>query len=94
MEYRLSTPEGRDLYTLRKKTPKPVFGIITSRLGFSQFSLRGLENVRAKWRLVTMARNITRTFALGIAKKRERGAGYREGGPKRTIFDTKSAAQC
>jgi hypothetical protein len=33
-------------------------------LGFRQFLLRGLENVRNKWRLVTMAWNIKRIFAL------------------------------
>ena len=67
MEYRLNTPEGRDLYALRKQTPEPVFGIIKSVLGFRQFSLRGLENVRAEWTLVTMAWNVKRMFALNVA---------------------------
>jgi len=30
MAHRLKTPEGRDLYALRKQTPEPVFGIIKS----------------------------------------------------------------
>jgi len=42
MAHRLKTPEGRDLYALRKQTPEPVFGIIKAVLGFRQFSLRGL----------------------------------------------------
>jgi hypothetical protein len=33
-------------------------------LGFRQFLLRGLENVRNEWSLVTMAWNIKRIFAL------------------------------
>src|SRR6201995_3414586 len=37
MAHRLKTPEGRQLYALRKQTPEPVFGIIKSELGFSQF---------------------------------------------------------
>src|ERR1700757_3723998 len=43
---------------------EPVFGIIKSVMGFRQFSLRGLDNVRGEWSLVTMAWNIKRTFAL------------------------------
>lgn len=64
MTHRLKTPEGRDLYALRKQTPEPVFGIIESVLGFRQFALRGLEKVRGEWSLVTMAWNVKRMFAL------------------------------
>jgi transposase len=64
MAHRLKTPEGRALYALRKQTPEPVFGIIKSALGFRQFSLRGLENVRGEWSLVTMAWNLKRMFTL------------------------------
>jgi transposase len=67
MAHRLNTPEGRELYALRKQTPEPVFGIIKSVLGFRQFFLRGLENVRGEWSLVTMAWNIKRIFALAPA---------------------------
>jgi hypothetical protein len=58
MAHRLKTPEGKKLYALRKHTPEPVFGIIKSVLGFRQFMLRGLDNVRGEWSLVTMAWNI------------------------------------
>jgi transposase len=64
MRYRLKTPEGRALYALRKQTPEPVFGIIKSTLGFRQFLLRGLENVKGEWSLVTMSWNLKRMFAL------------------------------
>jgi transposase len=64
MAQRLKTSEGRALYALRKQTPEPVFGIIKSAMGFRQFLLRGLEKVRAEWRLVTMAWNIKRMFVL------------------------------
>jgi transposase len=67
MAHRLETPEGRKLYALRKQTPEPVFGIIKSALGFRQFLLRGLENVRGEWSLVTMAWNIKRIFAVSNA---------------------------
>jgi hypothetical protein len=64
MVHRLKTPEGRKLYAQRKHTPEPVFGIIKSVLGFRQFLLRGLDQVRGEWNLVTMAWNLKRIFAL------------------------------
>ncbi len=67
MVHRLQTKAGKALYALRKQMPEPVFGIIKSVLGFRQFSLRGLENVRGEWKLVTMAWNIKRLFALAGA---------------------------
>lgn len=67
MAYKLKTPAGKKLYALRKHTPEPVFGIIKAVLGFRQFSLRGLDNVRGEWNLVTMAWNIKRMFALAAA---------------------------
>jgi transposase len=64
MAHRLKTPEGKQLYALRKQVPEPVFGIIKSVLGFRQFLLRGLDCVRGEWSLVTMAWNLKRMFAL------------------------------
>lgn len=64
MAHRLRTPEGKKLYGLRKQTPEPVFGIIKSVMGFRQFLLRGLDNVQGEWRLVTLAWNMKRMFAL------------------------------
>jgi hypothetical protein len=64
MAHRLATPEGRQIYALRKHTPEPVFGIIKSVMGFRQFSLRGLQNVKGEWNLVTLAWNVKRLFAL------------------------------
>jgi transposase len=67
MAHRLRTPEGRALYAQRKHTPEPVFGIIKAVLGFRQFLLRGLDAVRGEWRLVTLAWNLKRMFALDLA---------------------------
>jgi transposase len=64
MAHRLKTPEGKALYALRKQVPEPVFGIIKSVLGFRQFLLRGLNQVRGEWNLVTMAWNMKRIFTL------------------------------
>ena len=64
MAHRLKTPEGKKLYGLRKQTAEPVFGIIKSVLGFRQFLLRGLDNVRGERSLVTMAWNMKWMFVL------------------------------
>ncbi|MGH8167136.1 MAG: IS1182 family transposase [Woeseiaceae bacterium] len=64
MAHRLKTPEGKALYALRKQTPEPVFGIIKSVMGFDQFLLRGFDNAKGEWNLVTMSWNIKRMFAL------------------------------
>ena len=64
MKQRLKTLAGRALYGLRKQTVETVFGILKAVLGFRQFLLRGLDNVRAEWALVTMAWNIRRMAVL------------------------------
>jgi hypothetical protein len=64
MAHRLKTARGRQPYALRKQTPEPVFGIIKSVMGYRQSLLRGLENVKGEWNLVTMSWNIKRMFAL------------------------------
>jgi transposase len=70
MAHRLRTPQGKKLYALRKQTPEPVFGIIKSVMGFRQFLLRGLGNVRGEWSLVTMAWNIKRMYVLSPGSAR------------------------
>jgi transposase len=64
MAHRLKTRDGRARYALRKQTVEPVFGIIKSVMQFRQFLLRGMENTRGEWSLVTMSWNIKRMFAL------------------------------
>jgi transposase len=66
MAHRLKTPAGRKLYALRKQTPEPVFGSIKSAMGFRQFLLRGLQNVKGEWSLVTMSWNLRRMFTLQL----------------------------
>ena len=64
MRHLLLTMAGRALYAKRKCTVEPVFGIIKAILGFRQFSLRGLENVKGEFNLVAMAWNLKRIFVL------------------------------
>ena len=64
MAHRLRTKEGRAIYALRKQTVEPVFGIIKSVMGFRQFLLRGLTQVRGEWNLVCLAWNLKRLAVL------------------------------
>jgi transposase len=64
MGHKLKTKAGRALYSLRKQTVEPVFGIIKSVLGFRQFSLRGLKKVAGEWTLVCLAWNLKRMAVL------------------------------
>jgi transposase len=64
MRHKLKTRAGRAAYALRKQTVEPVFGIIKSVMGFRQFLLRGLDNVRNEWTLVCLAWNLKRMAVL------------------------------
>lgn len=64
MKHQLKTRAGRAAYALRKQTVEPVFGIIKSVMGFRQFLLRGLANVRNEWMLVCLAWNLKRMAVL------------------------------
>lgn len=64
MRHLLLTMAGRAIYAKRKSTVEPVIGIIKAILGFRQFSLRGLENVRGELNLVAMAWNLKQMFVL------------------------------
>ena len=66
MARRLKTPEGKKICGLRKQRPEPVFGIIKSAIAFRQFLLRGFDQVRGEWSLVTMAWNMKRMFVIAV----------------------------
>lgn len=58
MDRKLRTKAGRAAYGKRKQTVEPVFGQIKGARGFRQFLLRGLEAVRAEWRLICLGHNL------------------------------------
>ncbi len=64
MRHRMSTREGKALYSKRKSTVETVFGIIKHVLGFRQFLLRGLESTQSEWALVCIGWNLKRMHAL------------------------------
>ena len=67
MANKLDSEEGRALYRLRQQTVEPVFGVIKAVLGFTGFSLRGLDKVAGEWDLVALAYNCKRLHKLKLA---------------------------
>lgn len=66
MNHRLKTIAGKAIYSKRKCTIEPSFGIIKAVMGFRQFLLRGLNQIAGEWNLVCMAYNIKRMHALSL----------------------------
>ena len=58
MRRRLSSPQGKALYKLRKQTVEPVIGQIKGARGFRRFFCRSLDAVQAEWSLVCTAHNL------------------------------------
>ena len=67
MATKLDSEEGRALYRLRRQTVEPVFGVIKAVLGFTGFSLRGLDKVAGEWNLVALAYNCKRLHKLTLS---------------------------
>jgi transposase len=67
MRAKMQTERGRAVYGLRKGVVEPVFGQIKAARGFRRFSLRGLEKVRAEWRLVCLTHNLLKIWRYRCA---------------------------
>jgi transposase len=62
MREKLQTEEARSVYRLRGQTIEPVFGQIKAARGLRRFLFRGLERVRAEWRLIGLTHNLLKLF--------------------------------
>lgn len=65
MRAKLRTPEGKEIYKMRKAIVEPVYGQIKEERGFRRFSFRGLANVVAEWDLICLTHNILKLFRSG-----------------------------
>lgn len=65
MQRKLRTKKGRETYSKRKSSVEPVFGQIKDARGFRRFLLRGLDAVRAEWRLICLTHNLLKLFRSG-----------------------------
>jgi len=70
MARKLRTKKGRETYSKRKSSVEPVFpkgralrgGQIKDGRGIRRFLLRGIEAVRAEWRLIALTHNLLKLF--------------------------------
>ena len=70
MREKLRSAEGRAVYKMRKAVVEPVFGQIKEARGFRRFLLRGLEKVRAEWKLICATHNLLKLFRSGWSPQR------------------------
>jgi hypothetical protein len=64
MAWRLSTPEGKNLYKKRGATVEPVNGHLKDQRGLRRFSRRGKPAANAELALAALANNIMRWFTI------------------------------
>lgn len=67
MARKLRTKKGRTVYARRKGIVEPIFGQIKEGLGFRQFLLRGLEQMRGEWRIVCTVHNLLKLWRHATA---------------------------
>ena len=58
MRKKLTSEEGRKIYSRRKVIVEPVFGNIKEPRNFRRFSLRGLKKIRREFTLVCLCHNL------------------------------------
>ena len=66
MRYLLRLPEVLERYRQREQSVEPVFGQIKEGRGLRQFLLRGLDKVRALWRLDCAVHNLLKLYRAGV----------------------------
>jgi hypothetical protein len=64
MAAKFDTEQGKADYKKRKWIAEPPNGWIKNVLGFRQFSMRGLEKVKAEFKLACLALNLRRMGAM------------------------------
>lgn len=62
MEDKVSSPSGRAAMRMRRSVVEPAFGQLKEHIGFRQFRLRGLPNVRAEFVLLCAAFNLRKLY--------------------------------
>ena len=61
--------EGAKKYQKRMHTVEPVYGNIKFNLGFRQFLLRGIDNVKGEFNLMCVAHNLQKIWKYYTANK-------------------------
>ena len=66
MREKLLSTEGALKYFKRQYTIEPIFGHLKYNLGYKSFLLRGVEKVRAEFRLMCIGWNLKKMLKMGI----------------------------
>jgi transposase len=66
MREKLSSKEGEKKYFKRQYTIEPVFGHLKFNMGYRNFLLRGIEKVKAEFKLMCIGWNLKKMLKLGI----------------------------
>lgn len=61
---KMATEESKEVYHLRKSTVEPVIGNIKQNLGFREFLLKGLGNIKIEMNLVSTAHNLEKILRM------------------------------
>jgi hypothetical protein len=69
MRQKLTTPEGRKIYSRRKAVVEPVNGQIKEARGFRGFLLRGIDKVRSEWAVICATHNLLKLYRAGKSGK-------------------------
>ena len=64
MRDKMKKDESKEVYRLRKCTVEPVIGNIKQNLGFKEFLLKGLDNVKIEMNLVSIVHNLGKIWRL------------------------------
>ena len=64
MRDKMKKEESKEVYHLRKCTVEPVIGNIKQNLGFREFLLKGLDNVKIEMNLVSIAHNLGKIWRM------------------------------
>ncbi len=70
MRERVLSKEGALKYFKRQYTIEPIFGHLKYNLGYKSFLLRGVEKVKAEFRLMCIGWNLKKMFKMGIMPAR------------------------
>jgi transposase len=67
---KMRTPAARQILRQRGAIVEPVFAVFREHLGLVRFLLRGLDNVKAEWRLLCIAHNLRKLWKFWWRPKR------------------------
>ena len=66
MREKVRSTAGKAIYKMRKAVVEPVFGQIKERRKLRGFLFRGLEKVKAEWKIICLTHNLLKLYLAGV----------------------------